>query len=403
MKREKPVLLIVTWLLLIAAVVFAVGTLFPGGLRLVSGREHEMIERYSRLEEVRLALEHEYYQETDEAVLIQGAIDGMTAALEDEYTLYYTPEDLEMLNREMNGEYTGVGLVLQLSEAGMIEIMRVYPDAPAAQAGLQAGDIVLEIDGVDVSGIDMRRFESTVAGMRGESGSSFDLVVERGGERISATLTRQQVAVSNINACMLEGGVGYIDIVQFGGDAADAFHAACEALSGAEALVIDVRNNPGGRLDDVLSIADALLDGGMIVYMEHRDGSREEYHAEAGAWDVPLAVLVNGASASASEILAAAVQDHGRGAVIGETTYGKGVAQALITFESDGAGLQYTMARYFTPSGRNIHQIGVEPDICVLNAEDFVKTGTPDVENDAQLACALEYLQDCLEKNENDE
>lgn len=403
MERKNARLIYAVWALLIALIVFAAFTLFPGGIKLVSGSEYEALARYKRLEEVRSLLSEEFYLETDDEVLLRGAIDGMTAAVQDEYTCYYTPEDMELLKREMSGEYTGVGLVLQRSEEGMICIVRVYENSPAAAAGLQAGDIVRSIDGRDVTGIELQQFEVIVNEIRGESGTQFTLEAERAGEIISVTLTRAEVAASNISARMLDGGIAYIDIVQFGGDAVSGFNAACEQLRDARALIVDVRNNPGGRLDDVLAIADVLLDGGMVVYMEDRQGVREEYFAEAGAWDVPLAVLVNGGSASASEILAAAVQDNGRGTVIGEKTYGKGVVQALITFEEDGAGLQYTMARYFTPSGRDIHKTGVEPDVIAYSSEDFVHTGLPDIENDAQLACAAEYLQNSLEKYENDE
>ena len=395
-------LLAVLWLLIAALIFYSAFALFSGNVRLVNGEEYAILERYERLEQIRRVLMDGFYQDLDEEQLLQGAIDGMTASVGDEYTLYYTPEEMAEQDSELNGEYVGVGLLLELTGAG-IEVIRVYDGSPAEEAGILAGDAILKINGLDMTNVDIRGFEAAAAEIRGESGTELTMEVHRNGASLSFTLERSEVMISNINYRMLEGGIGYIDIVQFGGNAVSGFMEAREALGNASALIIDVRNNPGGLLDDVVSIADEILDGGLIVYMEERDGSRDDYYAEAGAWDIPVVVLVNEMSASASEILASAVQDNNRGAVIGTKTFGKGIVQSLMTFEEDGAGLQYTFARYFTPSGRDIHKIGVTPDITVENPADFVHDGTADAENDAQLACALEYLSEIMEKNEYDE
>lgn len=390
MNGKRKYLPTLAWILLALVILVSAGNLL--GIRIVNRSDYEIIRRYSRLDEVREILLEGYYQDVDEEQLIQGSIDGMAASVGDEYTVYYTAEEMAENDLELNGEYTGVGLLLQRDADGNVEVVRVYDDSPAAQAGVLTGDIMIDINGVNLVGVDAEGFEAAVGEIRGESGTELSITVVRNGEMLGFTLIRGEVTVSNISWRMLENDIGYIDIVQFGGNVVSGFQQAKNELADAKALIIDVRNNPGGLLDDVVSIADELLDGGLIVYMETKDGTREDFYAEAGAWEVPLVVLTNEMSASASEILAAAVQENERGIVIGTTSYGKGIVQSLLTFSPDGAGLQYTFARYFTPQGNNIHKIGVTPDIIVKNADDFALDASGNAENDAQLACAIEYL-----------
>lgn len=400
MNKKQKRLLMIAWILLLA-LIFASVYAMTGGVRIVRKADYEIIRRYVRLDEVREILLDGYYQDIDEAQLIQGAIDGMTAAVGDEYTVYYTAEEMAENDLELNGEYTGVGLLLQRSADGSVEVINVYDASPASEAGILTGDRIIEINGKSLIGIDENEFEAVADEIRGESGTELSLMIERNGEKLSFTLVRGDVVVSNISCKMLENDIGYIDIVQFGGNVVSGFQQAKDELADARALIIDLRNNPGGLLDDVVSIADELLDGGLIVYMESKDGTREDFYAEVGAWDIPLVVLTNEASASASEILAAAVQENDRGIVVGTVSFGKGIVQTLLTFASDGAGLQYTFARYFTPQGNNIHKIGVTPDIIVENAEDFVFDASGNAENDAQLACAIEYLLNQIEISED--
>lgn len=400
MNKKQKRLLMIAWILLLA-LIFASVYAMTGGVRIVRKADYEIIRRYARLDEVREILLDGYYQDIDEAQLIQGAIDGMTAAVGDEYTVYYTAEEMAENDLELNGEYTGVGLLLQRSADGGVEVINVYDASPASEAGILTGDKIIEINGKSLIGIDENEFEAVADEIRGESGTELSLMIERNGEKLRFTLVRGDVVVSNISWKMLENNIGYIDIVQFGGNVVSGFQQAKDELADARALIIDLRNNPGGLLDDVVSIADELLDGGLIVYMESKDGTREDFYAEVGAWEIPLVVLTNEASASASEILAAAVQENDRGIVVGTVSFGKGIVQTLLTFASDGAGLQYTFARYFTPQGNNIHKIGVTPDIIVENAEDFVFDASGNPENDAQLACAIEYLLNQIEISED--
>lgn len=393
MKKRNALLLAMMWVLVIACTAGATTVLLLSGR---VGRVGELLSRYARLEAIRSTLVEDYYQEVDEDALIEGAIRGMMYALEDPYTFYYTPDELQRHNAQSEGVYSGLGILVQNNADGEIEIIRVYEGGPADAAGAQAGDRIVAVDSMPVSGGSVEELSDAVDRMRGESGSTVELQLRREGEVLDLTLTCGDVHVSNVNSAVLEGNIGYIEICQFSGDDVEGFRAAMEELQAADVrgLVVDLRNNPGGLLTDVVEIADLLLPEGDVVYVENRAGERINYSSDAEYWDVPLVVLINGMSASASEILAAAVQDFDRGALVGTRSYGKGIVQSLLVFESDGAGMQYTSATYYTPFGRCIHGTGVSPDIVAEAPEGYYNlTGMPDPENDVQLKAALEQLE----------
>ena len=393
MKKRNALLLAMMWVLVIACTAGATTVLLLSGR---VGRVGELLSRYARLEAIRSTLVEDYYQEVDEDALIEGAIRGMMYALEDPYTFYYTPDELQRHDAQSEGVYSGLGILVQKNADGEIEIIRVYEGGPADAAGAQAGDRIVAVDGVAVSGGSVEELSDAVDRMRGEDGSAVELQLRREDALLELTLIRGDVHVSNVNFAVLEGNIGYIEICQFSGDDVEGFRAAMEELQAADVrgLVVDLRNNPGGLLTDVVEITDLLLPEGDVVYVENRAGERVTYSSDAEYWDVPLVVLINGMSASASEILAAAVQDSDRGALVGTRSYGKGIVQSLLVFESDGAGMQYTSATYYTPSGRCIHGTGVSPDIVAEAPEGYYNlTGVPDPENDVQLKAALEQLE----------
>ena len=393
MKKRNALLLAMMWVLVIACTAGATTVLLLSGR---VGRVGELLSRYARLEAIRSTLVEDYYQEVDEDALIEGAIRGMMYALEDPYTFYYTPDELQRHDAQSEGVYSGLGILVQNNADGEIEIIRVYEGGPADAAGAHAGDRIVAVDSMPVSGGSVEELSDAVDRMRGESGSTVELQLRREGEVLDLTLTCGDVHVSNVNSAVLEGNIGYIEICQFSGDDVEGFRAAMEELQAADVrgLVVDLRNNPGGLLTDVVEIADLLLPEGDVVYVENRAGERINYSSDAEYWDVPLVVLINGMSASASEILAAAVQDFDRGALVGTRSYGKGIVQSLLVFESDGAGMQYTSATYYTPFGRCIHGTGVSPDIVAEAPEGYYNlTGMPDPENDVQLKAALEQLE----------
>lgn len=368
------------------------------GARWVSGEDYEMLERYQRLDAVRSTLLKDYYQELDEEDLLLGAIRGMTASVGDPYTFYYTPEEMKRSNENNAGVYHGIGTLLQTDDEGRIVVIKVYPDSPAEAAGLRAGDFLVAVDGEAISGADGRSYNEAVARIRGADGSQVVLTAVRDGERIDIPVTRGDVSISYASYQVLPGNIGYIAVSQFTGDAADVFGEAIDAFQaqGVEGLIVDVRNNPGGLLDQAVSIADRILPKGTVVYVKERDGTRQDFYSDEEYFDVPLAVLVNGMSASASEILAASVQAFGRGVVVGVNTYGKGIVQSLITYREDGAGMQLTTSSYYDALDRCPQGVGVQPDIEVALEGGAVPL-TPDPESDSQLAAAIEAVRKSAE------
>lgn len=399
--RKDKLLIRITCLLLLLTIAACICVLLRmGNVRLVAGESAEMLDRLAKLEAACRCISEDFYLDVDEEGLLDGAISGMLASLGDPYSFYYTPEQMASHNESLDGAYHGVGMLLQASETGELMVARVYEGSPADEAGVVQGDVILAVDGQSVSAADSRSFHQATLLMAGEDGAALELTLRRGSGELSLTVVRGSVETSSVAGAMLDGyqdeKIGYIAISRFSGDDVQAFREALTALEdgGITGLIIDLRNNPGGVLDDVVEIADTLLGEGLIVYTENRAGERVEYRSDAACTDVPLAVLVNGNSASASEILAAAVQDHARGVIVGSRSYGKGIVQTLVTFPQDSSGMQYTSARYFTPSGVCIHETGVTPDIELeAGGVDSSLTGTPDPVQDAQLRAAIKALE----------
>lgn len=400
MNRRTVVIIAMAWMLIITVVVtaFVTAALVGDGeaTRLVSQDDYEALERYRRLEEVYDTLIQDYYVPLDEETLVTGAVRGMMEAVEDPYTFYYTTEEMAKSNELTEGVYHGVGMVVQLTEDGYIEIVRVYEDSPAEKAGLLAGDYLVGVEDAPVSGENAKTLNEAVQRIQGEDGTDVRLTVLRDGDEIELVATRAAVNVSYVDYSLIGADIGYLNISQFTGDDVTGFEEAVAAFQSANVsgVVIDLRNNPGGLLDDVVTIADQVLPEGLVTYIEDRHGNRQEKRSDAEYWDVPMVVLVNGASASASELFSAAMQDYDRATVVGTQTFGKGIVQNLITFAEDGAGMQLTTASYFSPTGRSIHKTGVEPDVVVeLEEGAVISTVNPDPDRDNQLAVALEELQ----------
>ena len=413
MKKNTIVVIAVCWMLVVVVMTTVSITvrfidavpadLLSAGIGYANGRSEDaqIVERYKRLEEVRVMLANRYYKELDEEDLVLGAIRGMLDAPEDPYTYYYTPEEHQRSIEMMHGTYDGLGFVLSPDDEGMLLILRVFPDTPAKMAGILPGDKIIKVNGNDVSGRTYQDMDFAIAAIKTAEDPHIALTLLRGNEQIKLTVARATIQTTRTEHRMVEGGIGYVIIHEFMGDDVSGFERAVNDLlsQGMEALVIDLRNNPGGMLQDVVSIADALLPEGLIVYTEDRAGRRQEYTSDRGALGIPMAVLVNGMSASASEVLSGALQDYGVATIIGETTFGKGIVQESVPFRDDGACMQLTVATYFTPSGRSIHGVGIVPDIEVSLPED-VSQAMAELypERDAQLSAALQTLREQLNK-----
>ena len=358
---------------------------FPGGEEAVSQETKE------KLSGIQALIEKEYIGEVDEDALQTGICQGYVGALGDPYSAYYDEEQTSALMETTQGEYGGIGVVLtQNLDTGITTASSVYEDSPAMKAGMKDGDIIYQVEGRDVSGMDLEEISGNI---KGEKGTTVEITVLRGEDReeVTLTITRDTIQAETVKTRMLEDEIGYLAISEFDSVTLEQYKEGLAELKaqGMEGLIVDLRGNPGGNLDTVCEILDLMLPEGLIVYTEDKDGNRQEFTSdEAQEVQVPLAVLVDGNSASASEIYAGAIQDYGIGQIVGTKTYGKGVVQTIYDLK-DGTSLKLTVAEYFTPNGRDIDGEGITPDVEVAYQRD-----ENDPEADNQLDRAVEALQD---------
>lgn len=319
----------------------------------------------AKINELSAVIRQYYYEDVDEKDLTDGLYKGLFASLGDPYSAYYNEDEYEELMISAEAKYSGIGAVLQQDSKTMeVHIVRVYDDTPAQKAGLKAGDRVLQVEDIDASSMQLTEL---VTHIRGEENSKVYLKVLREGEPepIEYRVKRSRVDVPTVQGMMLEDDIGYIGIAEFGEATAKAFKQQVRELQeqGMEKMIIDLRDNPGGMLASVTEILDYILPEGLIVYTEDKYGNRQEEVSDAEHYlDLPMAVLINGNSASSSEIFAGAVRDYDYGTLIGTTTYGKGIVQTVRALQ-DNSAIKLTTAKYFTPKGENIHGKGIEPDI----------------------------------------
>ena len=321
-------------------------------------------------------------------------------ALDDPYSCYYTPQEYNELMESSNGTYCGIGaLVSQNVKTGVITIVKPFVNGPAYEAGMLPGDIIYKVEGKEVTGVDISQ---VVSEMKGEKGTKVEVEVVREGEKspLSLEITRDTVEVPTVEYKMLKDNIGYIYIMEFDEVTAKQFLDAVESLinQGMKGLVIDIRDNPGGLLETVVAMLDRILPEGLIVYTEDKNGQREEKTSDKVEFNLPLAVLINGNSASASEIFAGAIQDYEKGVIVGTQSFGKGIVQSVIPLY-DGSAVKMTVAYYYTPKGRNIHGIGITPDVEIELAEELSKKVVISEEEDNQLQKAVEIIKEKCKNN----
>lgn len=320
---------------------------------------------------------------------------GMMASLGDPYSAYYTSEEYEELTTETTGSYEGIGVVMQQDvNTGEVKVVRCYEGAPGEKAGLLPEDVLVEVNGESVSGMEL---SEVVDKVKSSQDQVAHLTIAREGESeyLEIDVHLEEVNIPVVQSEMLEDNIGYIALYEFTEQTEPQYMEAFEALKdqGMERLIIDVRNNPGGLLTSVCDILEDILPEGLIVYTEDKNGEREEYTcAGENELDIPLAVLVNGNSASASEIFAGAIQDYSKGTIVGTTTFGKGIVQSLIPF-NDGSAIKTTTAKYYTPSGKCIHGTGIQPDVEVELSEGLEQETSISHEEDNQLQKAIEVVK----------
>lgn len=354
-------------------------------------KDKEKIERIESLEE---AIKENYLYEVDEKNLEEGVYKGLFQSLGDPYSEYYSKSEFKKLREQTSGEFGGIGVTVTAEKEDFITVVAPIKGTPGDRAGIKAGDKIIEINGERYTGEELSK---AVENMRGEPGKEVKIVVRRYSddknyEDIDMTIIREIIKVESVHKGMIDDKLAYLRISSFDEKTDEDFKKALIDLEdqGAKGLVIDLRNNPGGLLNSVVNIADYLLPKGVIVSTEDKKGTKDVQESDAKMDEIPLVVLVNKGSASASEILSGAIKDYQRGEIIGTKTFGKGIVQRIFNFGEEGFKL--TVSEYKTPKDVKIHKVGVEPDIVIELDENSEGIGLEHKDTDNQLQKAIEVL-----------
>ncbi len=331
-----------------------------------------------------------YYEDVSDEELADGVLYGLMETVGDPYTCYYSPEEMEDLTADLEGIFHGIGAYLEMDyDAGYAKISGIIDGTPASQADIKVGDYIVEVDGEDVYEMTLT---DVVAKIRGEAGTEVVLTLNRDGEEMEVAVTRQNIETPTVKYELLEDGIAHITITEFNDLTTAQYVEAMTQMEAdnAEGLILDLRGNPGGSLATVVEICEMMLPKGMIVYTEDKYGFRNEYKCDGkNEFKLPLVVLIDGGSASASEIMAGAIKDYEMGTLVGTTTYGKGIVQKIFTYE-DGSAAKITVSKYYTPNGYNIHGVGIEPDVEVeFDADKYLEE-----EIDNQLEEAIRIISE---------
>lgn len=351
----------------------------------------------AKVDEINRYIENYYYFDIDPDFQEESFYDGIMNGLNDPYSVYYTKEEYQDLLEDNSGEYFGVGAVVTQDTTMKVTVVRPIKGSPAEAAGVKADDIIVEVDGTEITD---QELSLVVEMIRGEKGTTAHIKVYRPSEDkyIEFEIKRAEVENVSVDYRMLDNNVGYISITQFYENTPKEYKEAVEDLGkqGAKGLIVDLRDNPGGLLNAVVDMCAYTLDGGNIVTTKDRDGKVTSSFDDKDdhSIDVPMVVLVNGNSASASEIFAGAMKDTGTAKLVGTTTFGKGIVQSILPL-SDGTAIKITVSKYFTPGGNDIHQIGIEPDYEV-ELEDRTNAVNIDYEDDLQLHKAEEVIKSMM-------
>lgn len=352
----------------------------------------DIIKGTSRIEEVLNILESKYVGEIDINTLIDGAVEGIFSKIDDPYTRYLTAEEYDAEVNSGKEEYTGIGVhLIRSPETGHLTITGVMPDSPAKKVGLLSGDIIIKIDDKEITAKDTNASEL----IKGKIGTDVKLTIKRVTTIIDKTMKRDKIQENNVESEMLSENIAYIKILQFSNGVYDQFKTEYNSLvidKKAIGLILDLRNNPGGFVEETVKIADMLNKEGVILETVYKNDNKQVYKSDSNQIKVPLAVLINGSSASASEILAGSVKDLKQGILIGEKTYGKGIVQSIIGLQGKG-GVSVTTAEYYTASGNKIQKEGIKPDIKVTLPKAVQNLSVIPFDQDTQIKSAINYIK----------
>ncbi len=381
---------------------FAFGTQYPGAVKVkkaaasgnyIASKDSIPAEGpdWDKLNEIRDMLYEKYNGEIDDEKLLEGAVKGMVDSLGDPYTVFFNEEEFKALNEQNNGKFIGVGLQVGIKDDKIVVIAPI-DGGPAKEAGILTGDIIFKVDGEEYGSKDM---EAAVKHMRGEEGKEVTITVIRNGEEKEFTIKRREINVASVRSEMLDDKIGLVTLSQFTRASDREFKKALDDLKkdGAEGYIVDLRGNPGGYLNESINIAGNFIQkGDVVVSTIDKDDNRIEDKSMGGNYiGVPLVLLIDGGSASASEVVSGALKDYDAAVLIGEKTFGKGVVQTVIDLPG-GEGLKVTVASYYSPKGTNINKIGIEPDIKVPYPEEL-REKPYDQKTDPQLLKAIEEIK----------
>lgn len=397
-QKRKNIYKVVMLVVLVAVITFITTTLFMykyigGNVKYVQvSSENSKIS--SALTSIRKIIDKKFLGEIDEEKILNETIKGYVKGLDDPYTEYMTKEEMEEFNTDIMGNFTGIGIYLTNDvERNVIVIISPIKDSPAYKAGILPGDIITKVDDVSYTGEQLTEASNKI---KGEIGTKVKLEILRNDETIELEITREHIKINHVESKILNNNIGYIEFNSFDDGCSDEFKEKVEELKSKNitSLIIDIRNNGGGLVDEAIKIADYIVEkDATLLITKDKTGEEEITKAEIDPIiDVPIVVLTNGSSASASEILAGALKDNGKATIVGEKTYGKGVIQELLTL-TDGSGLKITTSEYYTPNRNKINEVGITPDVEVKLDEEIEDELTIEESKDNQLQKAIEILK----------
>ncbi|MEA1975044.1 MAG: S41 family peptidase [Bacillota bacterium] len=398
MKKSKFLIILIIVALLSSVITFTFSTML--GIKyndkiLLPIEKYENLKhietKYEKAERLETFISENFYKDISRDIIEDGVLYGLFDSLDDPYSVYMNKKEFDDFNEQSNGTYGGIGIIVTASKGDFITIVSPIEDTPGERAGLKSGDEIIEANGIQVFS---KEIDKAIDIMKGEPQTEVKLKIRRDTETFDVVITRELIVLKSVKSRIVNDKYGFIRITMFDSKVSDEFEENLTQLleENIEGLIIDLRNNPGGSLREVIEIADRLLGEQMIVYTENRMNYKEEYKSDKDKLDLPLVVLVNQGSASASEILTAAIQDTNSGTIIGTTTFGKGIVQSVIPL-NDGSGIKLTTSQYFTPNGECIHGIGIEPDVTIEMLDSYYEIEKPTDEDDIQLQKAIEILE----------
>jgi carboxyl-terminal processing protease len=349
---------------------------------------------FDKLYEVRDVINSQYYQDIDQDALVEGAIKGMVNSVGDPYTVFFNAEEYKEFNDDGDGNYVGIGVIVGIKEDRIV-VITPFEGSPALKAGLRSGDFITKVEGVEYTGTEL---DKAVSVIKGEEGKPVTLTIMRNGEEQDITIVRASITIVNVESEMLEGDIAHVTMLQFSNNTAEQVREAMEELrdQGAKGYILDLRGNPGGFLDEAVDVASLFVEKDKtILYTLDKYNQKKEYRSYGGSFiGAPLVVLIDGGSASASEVVSGALKDYEAATLVGQQSFGKGIVQ-MVYQVGDGEAVKVTVSSYYSPDGINIHGEGIAPDIEVEIPEDAEMPLT--MENDTQLQKAVEVLREKMQ------